>query len=215
MPKRTGANNAWWTWALIGLLCIGVLAAVGWYMYRASAENCPPNMVCLSQGEYKSMARPAPAQVQVAIPEDTRARDMRVLHDPLYPPLNRTETPQHVALEKAVVRRDMYVPTRDSGDTYRLVGYVVNKDENRDAGGNTWKLMARQKDRHSADFYMVPANNNYDLKIKVTDDMMDGTRLRDLYTIPNELKFKSAMLNTTPYEFIEIPKTDFSSSAYI
>ena len=111
----------------------------------------------------------------------------------------------------------MYVPTQDHNDSFRLVGYLTNNDETRqDVGGNTWKLFARQKDRHTSDFYMVPANKNYDVKIHVKDDMIQGgERLRDLYTIPNSITFKSSMLNDTPYEFIEIPKSDLSSANYL
>jgi hypothetical protein len=110
----------------------------------------------------------------------------------------------------------MNIPTQDHNDTFRLVGYITNKDATQqDVGGNTWKLFARQKDRHSSDFYMVPANKNYDVKIHVKDDMIQGERLRDLYTIPNTITFKSSMLNDTPYEFIEIPKSDLTSANYL
>lgn len=142
-------------------------------------------------------------------------RDYRVLQDPLFPPLNRTDTVTHDMLERKVNTRNMYVPVNEVGDNYRLVGYLVNKSGGAggsDAGGNNWKLMARQKDRNTSDFYMIPANNNYDIKIHITDDMVVGDRLRDVYTIPKTLKFNSPMLGSESYEFVEIPKADLSSS---
>ena len=168
--------------------------------------------VCMTTQEYQRLvAAKAPQQM------GPRERDYRVLMDPLYPPLNRTDADTHTSLQYNISNRNMYVPTQDHNDSFRLVGYLTNNDETRqDVGGNTWKLFARQKDRHTSDFYMVPANKNYDVKIHVKDDMIQGgERLRDLYTIPNSITFKSSMLNDTPYEFIEIPKSDLSSANYL
>ena len=93
-----------------------------------------------------------------------------------------------------------------------MVGYLVGK--NTDAGGGNWKLFARQKDRNTSDFYMIPSNNNYDIKIYIKDEMVVGDRLRDVYTIPKQITFNSPMLDTTgSYEFVEIPKADLSSSS--
>ena len=150
--------------------------------------------------------------VALRLPTTTQ-RDYRVLSDPLFPPLNRTEAPTHVALQQNIHNRQMYVPTNEVRDTYRLVGYLINKDgETTDAGGNNWKLMARMKDRHTADFYMIPSNRNYDIKVNITNDMVQGTRLRDLYSIPNEIQFKSPLLNASPYQFVEIEKGDLAST---
>ena len=44
---------------------------------------------------------------------------------------------------------------------------------------------------------------------------MVGERLRDTYSIPNELRFKSPMLNQSSYKFTEIPKADFGSARYL
>jgi hypothetical protein len=154
-------------------------------------------------------------QVSQPVPQaDTVQRDRRVLNDPLYPPLNRTDAVTHTNLETNIQQRTMYVPTNTVNDKYRLVGYFVSSDaSSMDKGGNNWKLMARQKDRHSADFYIIPANNNYDIKINISNDMVQGSeKLKDVYTIPTQVTFNSPMLNKTPYDFVEIPKTDLSSS---
>jgi flagellar basal body-associated protein FliL len=144
-------------------------------------------------------------------PKDTH-RDYRVLNDQLYPPLNRTDTITHNMLETNISNRNMYVPTNDSYDKYRLIGYLVNKENDKDAGGNNWKLFAREKTRNTADFYIIPSNNNYDIKIHINDDIIKGERLRDIYTIPKYISFNSPMLNPGPYEFVEIPKADLSTS---
>lgn len=143
-------------------------------------------------------------------------RDIRVLEDPLYPPLNRTDEPNFNAITTEVKRGDIYVPTNGIGtDSYRLVGYLSNHDSVKDAGGNNWKLFGRMKDRYTGEYYISPVNNNIDLKIPLTNDIVVGDRLRDLYTLPREMRFKSPMLNTGVYEYTEIPKTDFTNARYL
>lgn len=154
--------------------------------------------ICLSHDQYMTLVN-APKI----------SRDRKVLQDPLFPPLNRTDTMTHETIKQEVDMRRLYVPTSDRSDQFRLVGYFINKDvDKKDAGGNSWKLFAREKDRHASEFYIVPTNNNYDIKIMITDDIVKGTRLRDLYTIPSNVSFSSPLLNPTPYEFVELPKND-------
>lgn len=223
---------------VLGLIIVIIALSFG-YLYfsdrlhkhdEAEEENSQKNKICMTLTDYEKLKYPAasattsqPAPTTATAPSSATAtapssatspqRDYRVLNDPLYPPLNRTDTQTHQMLEKNIDARNMYVPTNDTMDNYRLVGYVVNKDQDKDAGGNNWKLFARQKDRNTADFYMVPANNNYDVKIKLTDEMVKGDRLRDVYSLPNHITFSSPMLNSSPYEYVEIPKADLSSSS--
>ena len=168
-----------------------------------------------SQSDFQTSQRQSSYSRMTTTPNNTDSRDMRVLQDPLYPPLNRTESQVFNNTTREVANRNLYVPTNGSDDSFRLVGYLTNNDQNRDAGGNNWKLFARMKNRHEAEYYIIPANNNYDIKIPVTNEILVGDRLRDVYTIPNELKFKSPMLNETPYVFTEIKRTDFSDARYV
>lgn len=143
-------------------------------------------------------------------------RDIRVLEDPLYPPLNRTDEPNFNAMATEVKSGDIYVPTNmKNQDSYRLIGYLINHESVKDAGGNNWKFFGRMKDRYTGEYYISPTNNNIDLKIPLTNDIVVGDRLRDLYTLPREMKFKSPMLNTGIYEYTEIPKTDFTNTRYL
>lgn len=145
---------------------------------------------------------------------NTYIRDMRVVNDPLYPPLNREDSRTFNNMTREVEKRNMYVATNGSDDSYRLVGYLTSNDVERDAGGNNWKLFARMKNRHEADFYMIPANNNYDIKIPITNDMVVGDRLRDIYTIPGEMRYNSPMLNKSAYTFTELKSTDYNGGRY-
>jgi len=140
---------------------------------------------------------------------DTIIRDYRVLNDELFPPINRSDTNNHTELTNNIINRSMYIKTNNVNDTFRLVGYVTNNSEEKDTGNNNWKLFARQKDRHSSEFYMTPTNNNNDVKISITDDIILGNKLRDMYAIPNIISFNSPMLNTSPYQVVEIPRNDF------
>lgn len=239
MPaRRVKGNSALFMCVLFVLVGLGI--ALGVYVVynvqnsQRDKESNAENKVCLSATEYAKLTnlataprhqppQPQPALVQstpvqsppVQSPPSPKVRDYKVLNDPLYPPLNRTDAVTHTMLETNIQNRNMYVPTNDTHDSFRLVGYLVNKDSEQDAGGNRWKLLARQKDRNTSEFYLVPSNNNYDIKIAVTADIVIGERLRDIYTIPSTISFKSPLLNPSPYEFVEIPKSDLTTSRYL
>jgi hypothetical protein len=140
------------------------------------------------------------------------SRDRRVLNDPLYPALNRSEFDVHNSVVEQIQKKNLYNTTQEFTDRFRLVAYVTNQDENKDSGGNTWKLMARQKNKNQGEFFLVPANNNYDMKIMLNNDILVGEKLRDIYTIPKQLSFKTPLLNETSYEVTEIPMNDFTNN---
>lgn len=50
------------------------------------------------------------------------------------------------------------------------------------------------------------------MKIMLNNEMLTGEKLRDLYTIPKQLTFKTPLLNETPYEVSEIPMNDFTNN---
>jgi hypothetical protein len=139
-------------------------------------------------------------------------RDRRVLNDPLYPAYNRSEYDIHNSVVDAIERKELYNSTRDNNDRFRLVAYVSSSVDTMDAGGNKWKLIARNKDRNQAEFYLVPVDKNYDMKIMLNNDNVVGERLRDVYTIPNKLTFKSPLLHETQYDVVELPMTDLTST---
>jgi hypothetical protein len=144
-----------------------------------------------------------------------KQHDENVLYNPLYPPTNRTESSIYNNMDHEIKNKNMYVPTQSKNDNYRMVGYLVSQEGN-DSGGNNWKLFAKQKNNNNADFYMIPANNNYDIKIPINNDIVIGSnKLRDVYTIPEQLKFDSPLLSKNNYEFIELPKSDLSDPRYI
>lgn len=175
------------------------------------------NKVCISIDDYNALilakSKNEETRAAAATSSDTIARDRRVLNDQLYPPLNRTDNRTHTNLTNNINRRNMYVNTNDIRDTYRLIGYVTNNAEEKDTGNNNWKLFARQKDRHFSDFYLKPTDNNNDIKVTITDNIVVGGRLRDIYDIPKSITFNSPMLNKEPYDIVEVPKADLSRSA--
>lgn len=209
------------------IIALGILGAWWYVMTTSSSDSIQANdKICMRKREYDSLLatkrdivrvnHTQPPQVQYSVPSTQQTqrsdiRDRKVLYDPLYPPLNRTESSIHNSVVNAIDAKQLYTKTREFTDRYRLVGYLTNNDQNKDSGGNTWKLMARQKDKNRSEFYLVPSNNNYDMKIMVTDDIVKGDKLRDIYTIPKQLSFSSPLLNTTPYEVTEIPMNDFTN----
>ena len=143
------------------------------------------------------------------------ARDRRVLSDPLYPALNRTDASTFTGI--ANMQRinnnsnNDSTDSYDSYDSYRLLGYLSNTQQERDAGMNNWKLFGRMKDRHQGEYYIIPANNNIDLKLPLTSDVVIGERLRDTFSLPPEMQFNSPMLNQGLYKFTEMPKGEIGS----
>lgn len=161
------------------------------------------NKVCISVSEFNKLKSNR---------NDTINRDYRVLYDELYPPLNRSDTNNHTNLANNIMTRNMYIKTNDVDDTYRLVAYVTSNSNNKDIGNNSWKLFGRQKDRHRSEFYMTPTNNNNDVKVQLTDNIIVGEKVRDIYAIPNTLQFNSPMLNSDIYEVTQVPKADLTSN---
>lgn len=189
--------------------------------YKESVEPKEPktdNKICLSINDYNILLDKAnhnknKSSSDTSGSDDTIVRDRKVLEDQLYPPLNRSDNRTHTELVNNITNRNMYIRTNDINDTYRLVGYVTNNSDEKDTGNNNWKLFARQKDRNISEFYMKPTDNNNDVKVPITDDIVIGDRLRDIYNIPKQLTFKSPMFNKDPYNVVEVPKADLSRSA--
>lgn len=183
-----------------------------------SKESKTDNKICLSINDYNILLDKAnhnknKSSSDTSGSDDTIVRDRKVLEDQLYPPLNRSDNRTHTELVNNITNRNMYIRTNDINDTYRLVGYVTNNSDEKDTGNNNWKLFARQKDRNISEFYMKPTDNNNDVKVPITDDIVIGDRLRDIYNIPKQLTFKSPMFNKDPYNVVEVPKADLSRSA--
>jgi len=143
-------------------------------------------------------------------------RDKRVLNDQLYPPLNRTEA-DVLANLPPVAYGGAGVTGGRREDTYRLLGYLKANPPHgeRDTGNNVWKCMGRMKDRNTGEFYAVPAKTNDDIKVPLTQDIIVSERLRDIYTLPTEMRFNSPFFHATPYTFVELPKTDLPSDVYV
>lgn len=226
MPKKNLVNYSYIYLYVIVFVIFGILALFV-YSYMMNTlkhkvdnkedHKTTKDKVCISLQEYDALKEKTKEPQQVPFNNPTRSppRDYRVLNDQLYPPLNRTDTITHTMLENNINNRNMYVPTNDRNDNYRLIGYLVNKENDKDAGGNSWKLFAREKDRNQSDFYIIPSNNNYDIKIHINDDIIKGERLRDVYTVPKNITFNSPMLNAGPYEYVELPKADLTTSRYL
>jgi hypothetical protein len=195
------------------------------YLQIARPQECPQQMQqCPQQMQQCPQMQPQQCvrtDVHPLIPDSipsAQTRDRRVLNDPLYPALNRTDEHNFNAVVGEIQKGNLYVDRDRAGmsDSFRIVGYLTNSENERDASNNNnWKLFARMKDRHVGEFYIIPANNNIDLKIPITSDMVIGERLRDIFTLPSQISFKSPMLNTSPYTFTELPKTDFSNNRYL
>lgn len=190
------------TMVCLAIVAIFVIATLGaFYSLKSSRTSCPAPPAC-------PVPRCPTTILQQTSPVD---RDRRVISDQLYPPTDRTERQTRDNTVAQIQRGNLYQNQDNTRDSFRLVGYLTNTEQEYDAGRNNWKLFARMKDRHTGEFYIVPTNNTIDLKIPLTQDIVVSERLRDLYTLPKEMRFNSPMLNRGTYTFTEIPKEDLSS----
>ena len=205
-------NKLLWTilFVMILIFVIGLILYIMNTYYNKNNDD----KICMKTSEFKRLN----VSQQITSSELPRkiniddSRDRRVLNDPLYPALNRSEFDVHNSVVEQIQKKNLYNTTQEFTDRFRLVAYVTNQDENKDSGGNTWKLMARQKNKNQGEFFLVPANNNYDMKIMLNNDILVGEKLRDIYTIPKQLSFKTPLLNETSYEVTEIPMNDFTNN---
>jgi len=175
-------------------------------------KNENNDKVCMTISEFNNFKK-VNSPINKINTEDTIERDRKVLDDDLFPPLNRGDTKSHTNLSNSISKRQFYVNTQETGDTFRLVAYVSSTSDTKDSGNNNWKLFARQKDRHSSEFYMIPTDNTNDLKISINNDNVIGNNLRDIYDIPAQITFNSPLLNSDPYNVVEVPKADLARSA--
>lgn len=150
-----------------------------------------------------------PTRAQQA--DAVRERDVRVLSDPLYPPINRQDADSTRRLMGEPRLQPAY--NNPSNDTYRLVGYLVNAQDKSDS----WKLFARQTQpprRSLGDFYAEPSSRD-SAGIKVPLSGTDGIttpRLRDVYDLPQEVQIKHPMFQAdTPYVVVQLPSSDLGS----
>ena len=197
----------------IAVLSIVILVAIAIKYFVFNEKNQEiEDKVCMSVREYNKMSKSCVLPVRET--DSVANRDLKVVTDPLYPPLNREDAGNFNAVRKEVEQHNMYVSLNDINDSYRLLGYLTySEPEPIDKGGNSWQLFGRMKNRNNADFYIISTNNNYNMKIPLTPEIMNNKRF-DLYNIPTEMQFNYPMLNRGIYNFLEIPKTDYSSSRY-
>ena len=69
---------------------------------------------------------------------------------------------------------------------------------------------------HMVDKYGIdlkkPQSGAFRTTYQITDDIVIGDRLRDIYNIPKQLTLNSPLFNKNPYNVVEIPKADLSNS---
>lgn len=168
----------------------------------------------LSTKKVKDPVKITETKINIARPIDIiRERDKAVIHDTLYPPVDRMSRP--IADEYLKYKMDgvFGVNTRDTSDTFRLVAYLINSVDRADK----WNVFGRQKYRGSnqGEYYIVQQCNSHGpcSKIMLTDDIILNNQLRDYYNLPSTITFKSPLLDTTPYDVVQL-KTNVNFGPY-
>lgn len=186
--------------------------------HAAAAATDDDDRICMSRSEYERLTSYSQNNTRNHVHKETvpyysvGERDRHVLYDDLYPAYGRSAAHNY---DPRFFRRMTNIPTQfGREDTYRLVGYLTNNS----AAIQTWKLFGKQSHRNRADFYMTPAMAGYDVKIQLTDDVVNGReKLRDMDTIPSEITINSPILDSgydNRYTFVELPKSDLRDMFY-
>jgi hypothetical protein len=133
-------------------------------------------------------------------------RDNRVLNDPLYPVINRTDRPTYDQL--ALYLSNRTIATRGNSDTFRQVGITVANDDKR----TKYLLMGRSiHGRPDGEFYLVEVNSNNMMKIPLVDKS-NRQLIKDIYNIPETLDINYGVLAGTTLTIQEIKTADLSTS---
>jgi hypothetical protein len=177
--------------------------------YKDYEYNKKLNMFKSLTNEYKLKLNSKPT---AAMDDLIDKRDIAVVSNALYPPLNRDSKP--LANDYLKYKQDglFDYSTRDNSDTYRLMGYLINsanKDE-------TWNIFGRQKYSGSShgEFYATrQCNQNTCTKIPLTRDILTGNKIDDYYNLPNVLTFSSPLFTTDNYDVVQL-KTSNGYSPY-
>lgn len=141
------------------------------------------------------------------------ARDMAVVSNPLYPPLDRQSRPladEYLRYKEAGI---FDIPTRNGSDTYRLMGYLINSTNKNDK----WNIYGKQRHSGSShgNFYATQqCNNNTCTKIELTKDILINERLNDFYNLPSTLTFNSPLFGTDPYDVVQLSMADNYNNMY-
>lgn len=140
-------------------------------------------------------------------------RDKAVIRDDLYPPIDRMPRPLADEYLRYKLDGTFGVATRDSSDTYRLVGYLINSIDRNDK----WNIFGRQRYRGSnqGDYYAIQqcVGHGPCTKIVLNDDITTNNQLRDYYNLPTTLTFTSPVFANTPYDVVQL-KTNVDFTPY-
>lgn len=193
---------------LLSCLLFLVVGCIGYYLLsKEDAPSTPTTTPSPLACPVCPVCPVAPRHPELAIPKPdiVRERDEHVLRDDLYPPLGRSNT-ETTRMYATSVRP---LPTRDTSDTFRLIGYIVSQEDREDS----WKLYAREQHRNGrAEFYASPVNRNYDVKINLDNSVVTSKdQFRDIYSIPDEVKINHPMFSSSVHKVVQLPKADYTS----
>jgi hypothetical protein len=166
-----------------------------------NVSACPQPIVKIIK-EPCAPCKPCQTYQQTVIDSVTE-RDRRVMHDDLYPPLNR---PDSDSMRNMNIRP---LATRGSNDTFRLIGYLVDESDKNEV----WKLFARQQYTGGrAEFYATPANRNFEMKVTLDNNIITSRdKFTDIYTLPDFVNISHPMFSRNTYKVIQLQQSDFSS----
>lgn len=181
------------------VICIVFLLIYIHFFLRQCQKIVDPRVQVIDNNPVVEIVQP------IATRQTLQNRDAQVVYNPLYPPLNRNSTD----LTRQFINEPRLQPSRENSDMYRLVGYLVN-NENQD---KSWKLFAREKLRNQYEYYVAPSDKTQDIKIFLNTEFVKPP-LRDLNNLPDSVNVNHPLFDKEPYTVIKLPLSDFSSEYF-
>jgi hypothetical protein len=139
-------------------------------------------------------------------------RDHRVINDPLYPLINRTDRPTFDYLIRNPIIRG--IPTRynDNLDTLRPIAIARLHVDGLNPKSELYYLLGRRTSRNSSkgEYYLWSANDNNRIKIPLTDDR-NNPIIKDFDNLPEQIEITNGVFAGSVLDIQELKNADLTS----
>lgn len=139
-------------------------------------------------------------------------RDRRVINDPLYPIINRSDRPTFDYLIKNPTIKGIMTRYDDNLDTPRPIAIARLNINGFNSTSELYYLFGKRRSRNSSkgEYYLWAPNNNNQIKIPLVDDR-NNPLIKDFDNLPTTLTIKDGIFANATLEIQELKNADLNS----